>query len=55
MLLDEQILAIERAGTTTANPPPSFELMPGDRVLALGDRTILAKLDELLAIHRTAR
>ncbi len=49
------ILAIERAGITTANPAPAFDLMAGDRVLALGDRTTLAKLDELLANHGATR
>jgi CPA2 family monovalent cation:H+ antiporter-2 len=43
------ILAVNRGGTSTANPPPSFELRRGDRLLVLGDATLLAKLEALLA------
>ena len=42
------ILAISRDGTSTANPPPTFELRRGDRLLVLGDASILAKLEDLL-------
>jgi len=43
------ILAVNRAGSTTANPPPSLDLARGDRLLVLGDATILSKLEALLA------
>ncbi len=43
------ILAVNRDGTSTANPPPSFELSRGDRLLVLGDASILATLEDLLA------
>jgi CPA2 family monovalent cation:H+ antiporter-2 len=43
------ILAVNRHGSTTANPQPSFELMRGDRLLVLGDASILAELEGLLA------
>ncbi len=43
------ILAISRGGTTTANPPPQFDLRGGDRLLVLGDATILSRLEALLA------
>jgi CPA2 family monovalent cation:H+ antiporter-2 len=43
------ILAVSRDDTSTANPPPTFELRRGDRLLVLGDASILAKLEDLLA------
>ncbi len=42
------VLAVERAGTTTANPEASMELQAGDRLLVLGDATALEELDALL-------
>jgi CPA2 family monovalent cation:H+ antiporter-2 len=45
------ILAVNRNGVTTANPSPAFELMRGDRLLVLGDASILAQLEELLSMH----
>jgi CPA2 family monovalent cation:H+ antiporter-2 len=43
------VIAVERAGTTTANPPPQFELRPGDRLLVMGTSAELEKLGALLA------
>ena len=43
------VLAVNRDGTSTPNPPPSFELRRHDRLLVLGDPSILAKLEALLA------
>ena len=43
------ILAVNRDDVSTANPAPTFELRRGDRLLVLGDRAILAKLENLLA------
>jgi CPA2 family monovalent cation:H+ antiporter-2 len=43
------ILAVNRNGVTTANPSPVFELMRGDRLLVLGDASVLAQLEELLS------
>ena len=43
------ILAVSRGGVSTGNPPPSFALLAGDRLLVLGDAEILATLEELLA------
>jgi CPA2 family monovalent cation:H+ antiporter-2 len=42
------ILAVERAGASTTNPEPSFELRPHDRLLVIGDVSSLARLDLLL-------
>jgi CPA2 family monovalent cation:H+ antiporter-2 len=42
------VLAVERAGISTANPPPAFILQTGDRLLVLGDAAGLASLRNLL-------
>jgi len=42
------ILAIERAGQSTNNPPASYELRAADRLLVLGDADSFAKVDVLL-------
>ncbi len=47
------ILAVSRDGATTANPSSEFELLPGDRLLVLGDAQILGQLEELLATRST--
>jgi CPA2 family monovalent cation:H+ antiporter-2 len=43
------ILAVARGDATTANPPPSFALQRGDRLLVLGDPENLERLERLLA------
>ncbi|MDJ0867912.1 MAG: cation:proton antiporter [Myxococcota bacterium] len=43
------ILAFERAGTTTPNPPPDQALRAGDRLLAFGAPDAVARLRDLLA------
>jgi CPA2 family monovalent cation:H+ antiporter-2 len=43
------ILAVERAGRTTANPDPDFPLVAGDRLLAYGRAENLRRLRRLLA------
>ncbi|MEZ4217163.1 MAG: cation:proton antiporter [Myxococcota bacterium] len=43
------VLAVERVGGATPNPPPGFEIRGGDRLLVLGDAPALARLEELLA------
>jgi CPA2 family monovalent cation:H+ antiporter-2 len=43
------VVAVERDGATTPNPPPSFELHPGDRLLCMGESAELERLEELLA------
>ncbi len=42
------LIAVERNGATTSNPPPDTVLHPGDRVLAMGTPSQLERLDELL-------
>jgi CPA2 family monovalent cation:H+ antiporter-2 len=42
------VLAVERRGATTANPGSGFSLRAGDRLLALGDPSALARLGALL-------
>jgi len=42
------IVAIERAGARTPSPDPSFEIRPGDRLLALGSPEAIERLRALL-------
>jgi K+/H+ antiporter YhaU regulatory subunit KhtT len=42
------IVAIERAGSTTPSPAPTFELQRGDRLLALGSPEAIDRLRALL-------
>jgi CPA2 family monovalent cation:H+ antiporter-2 len=42
------IVAIERAGSTTPSPDPSFEVQCGDRLLTLGSPEAIERLRELL-------
>jgi CPA2 family monovalent cation:H+ antiporter-2 len=42
------IVAIERAGSTTPSPDPSFEIQRGDRLLALGSPEAIERLRALL-------
>jgi len=42
------VLAVERAGVTHTNPPASFPLLPGDRLLALGTPDAIGRLRDLL-------
>jgi CPA2 family monovalent cation:H+ antiporter-2 len=42
------IVAIERAGSTTPGPDPSFEIQRGDRLLALGSPEAIERLHALL-------
>ncbi len=42
------IVAIERAGATTPAPDPTFEIQPGDRLLALGSPEAIERLRALL-------
>lgn len=42
------VVAVDRGGETTVNPPASFALRSGDRVLALGSGDALASLRRLL-------
>jgi CPA2 family monovalent cation:H+ antiporter-2 len=42
------IVAIERAGSTTPGPDPSFEIQRGDRLLALGSPEAIERLRALL-------
>jgi CPA2 family monovalent cation:H+ antiporter-2 len=42
------VLAIDRGGRTTANPPPQHALEPGDRLLVFGGATELGRVRELL-------
>ena len=41
------IVAVERAGSTTPNPDPSFEVQRGDRLLALGSPEAIERLHAL--------
>ena len=41
------IVAVERAGSTTPNPDPSFEIQRGDRLLALGSPEAIERLRAL--------
>ncbi len=43
------ILAVERAGASHTNPPASFEISAGDRLLVLGDSGNIDRLRSLLA------
>jgi CPA2 family monovalent cation:H+ antiporter-2 len=42
------VLAVERIGGATPNPPPGFGILAGDRLLVLGDKSSLASLERLL-------
>jgi CPA2 family monovalent cation:H+ antiporter-2 len=42
------VVAIERAGSTTPSPDPSFEVQCGDRLLTLGSPEAIERLRELL-------
>jgi CPA2 family monovalent cation:H+ antiporter-2 len=42
------ILAVDRGGTTSANPPPSFAIRAGDRLLVFGGSETLARTRDLL-------
>jgi CPA2 family monovalent cation:H+ antiporter-2 len=42
------VLAVDRAGVTHTNPPASFRLLPGDRLLALGTPDAIGRLRNLL-------
>ena len=42
------ILVVERAGSSHANPPPDFALQGGDRLLVLGGAENLLRLRRLL-------
>jgi CPA2 family monovalent cation:H+ antiporter-2 len=48
------VLAVERRGETTPNPPASFRVCPGDRLLAFGSSEAVARLRELLGRHASA-
>ncbi|MCG8590810.1 MAG: cation:proton antiporter [Proteobacteria bacterium] len=43
------VLAVERDGAQTVNPPPQFAIRARDRLLVLGDASAVARLQELLA------
>jgi CPA2 family monovalent cation:H+ antiporter-2 len=45
------VVAVERDGATTSNPPATYAVRPGDRLLALGSSGEVARLRELLS-HR---
>jgi CPA2 family monovalent cation:H+ antiporter-2 len=44
------ILAVDRGGTTSPNPPPSFAIRAGDRLLVFGGSETVARTRELLGI-----
>jgi CPA2 family monovalent cation:H+ antiporter-2 len=44
------ILAVDRGGTTTPNPPPSFAIRAGDRLLVFGGSESVSRTRELLGI-----
>jgi len=46
------VLAVDRDGTTTANPPPDFRLRGGDRLLAFGSGAALARAGALFGVDR---
>lgn len=48
------VLAVDRAGTTTQNPPPDFTLQAGDRVLAYGNGQAVARACTILGVARDA-
>ena len=43
------VLAVERAGVTTANPPAVYALAAGDRLLTFGGNAEIARVRVLLA------
>jgi voltage-gated potassium channel len=45
------VLAVLRDGAPLANPPPDLTLRVGDRLLALGTREQLQRLEELIALR----
>jgi CPA2 family monovalent cation:H+ antiporter-2 len=44
------VLAIDRGGTTSSNPPPSFPIRAGDRLLVFGGSEVVARARELLGV-----
>jgi CPA2 family monovalent cation:H+ antiporter-2 len=44
------ILAVDRGGTTTPNPPPSFAIRAGDRLLVFGGTETVARARNLLGV-----
>jgi CPA2 family monovalent cation:H+ antiporter-2 len=44
------ILAVDRGGTTSPNPPPSFAIRAGDRLLVFGGSETVARTRELLGV-----
>jgi len=44
------VLAVDRGGATSANPPPSFAIRPGDRLLVFGGSEQVARARALLGI-----
>ena len=45
------ILAVERGGATSANPPPSFAIRAGDRLLVFGGSETVARVRDLRGIE----
>jgi CPA2 family monovalent cation:H+ antiporter-2 len=45
------ILAVDRGGTTSTNPPPSFAIRAGDRLLVFGGSETVARVRDLLGIQ----
>jgi CPA2 family monovalent cation:H+ antiporter-2 len=45
------ILAVDRGGATSPNPPPSFAIRAGDRLLVFGGSEKLARVRDLLGIE----
>jgi len=44
------ILAVDRGGETTANPPPSYPIRAGDRLLVFGGAEMVTRARDLLGI-----
>ena len=44
------ILAVDRDGETVANPPPSYPIRAGDRLLCFGGAEMVARARDLLGI-----
>jgi CPA2 family monovalent cation:H+ antiporter-2 len=44
------ILAVDRGGTMSANPPPSFAIRAGDRLLVFGGPDKVARARDLLGV-----
>jgi CPA2 family monovalent cation:H+ antiporter-2 len=47
------ILAVDRGGATTSNPPPTYAIRSGDRLLVFGGSEMVARARELLGIGAT--